>query len=405
MSLARSIRSVLRRDVLLICAVIFCADLVSGIVSPTFSLYAKGLGASLTLIGVLSSTVGLTQLLTSMPIGLQSDKVGRKPVLVLGMLAFAAATAVFALSPSPWLLFPGRILSGLAAVSTFSIGAAYVGDIIRPEERGIAFGLYASSMGLGFAVGPLIGAAVASWGGIPASYLTASALGVLGASIAAWGLKDTRLVRPGVRSQRVGPAWGNMRLLLRNPALLAGSVGNMLTSITFGGMISNFFPLYVAQLGGTQAAINSMFSARAFGSTAARLPTGVLSSRLTGWLTITLALTLVLGVILAMSTTVSLAWLGVLLVIEGIGYGAFLTAGQAFVAEHSTPATRGTAIGVYSTAGSIGSTLSPILLGAVADILGVRAVILTTALLTALGLATIGLLYVRNRRVSEPAAA
>ena len=103
----------MRRDVVSICSVIFLADIVSGILSPTFSLYAQSLGASLAFIGALSSIAGLTQLLTSMPIGALSDRHGRKIVLTLGMLTFAATTTLYALAPNAVLLIPGRVLAGL----------------------------------------------------------------------------------------------------------------------------------------------------------------------------------------------------------------------------------------------------------------------------------------------------
>jgi DHA1 family multidrug resistance protein-like MFS transporter len=188
-----------------------------------------------------------------------------------------------------------------------------------------------------------------------------------------------------------------MGWMLRHPAILAGSVGNLMTSLAFSGLIINFLPLYVAQLGGGLALINAMFAGRALGSMLARFPTATLSRRLSSWLMIALALVLTLVALVGMSLTRSLNVLAALLLLEALAYGTFLTAGQAFVAENSTPSTRSTAIGVYSTAGGVGSTASPLVLGILADILGLPVLFPITASVTALGLVLIVWLYLRRR--------
>ncbi len=400
MTLAQSLRGVLRRDLLAISAVVFCADLVSGVFSPTFALYARSLGASLTLVGVLTSVVGLTQFLSAVPIGIQSDRVGRKPMITLGLLCFAGATTAFALAPNAWALLPGRVLYGLAGVATFYIGSAYVGDVARPEERGVAFGFYTTAMGLGFAIGPLIGSLLAAAYGIPGSYLGAAVVALCGAAIAHLGLRQTRATPGGVQMRRTRPSWAEMRQLIRDPNLSAASIANLVTSVAYNGAILNFFPLYAAQLGAGQTEINSMFSSRAFASTAARIPSGLLAVRLTTWFMILVAPATTAFVLLGMSNTTALAALGVLLILEGIAFGAFLTTGQAFVAEHSVPRTRGAAVGIYSTANSIGSTFSPLLMGIAADLFGVAIVFRLTAALSIVAMLYIGRLYLRRRQLT-----
>ncbi len=400
-SLRSALRGLLRRDVLTICLVVFTADVVGGILWPTFSLYAQGLGASLSFIGALSSITGLTQLVTSMPIGVLSDKHGRKRVLMLGMLAFALATATFALAPNAYFLIPGRVLFGVAGVATFFIGAAYVGDIVTYHERGLAFGLYATAMGLGFGVGPLLGAAVTVSYGVPASYLFASALSLGGAALALWGLRELRLSQGVTNARSLSLLRDGVTQMMRDPHLMAASLCNLLISTTFGGAISNFFPIYAAQLHVSQPTINSMFSARAFGSTLARLPAGAISQRLPSRAIMLSALLVAMTAIFSMAQT-DLVWLlGVLLVMEGVAFGMFLPPGQAFIAEHSTPATRGQVIGVYSTAGSLGGALSPLLLGLVADAWSTRAVFLVTAALVAAGLLATAYLFTRREVVSS----
>ena len=85
--------------------------------------------------------------------------------------------------------------------------------------------------------------------------------------------------------------------------------------------------------------------------------------------------------------------LGALLVLEGIAFGMHLPSGQAFVAEQSTPSTRGQVVGGYSMAGSLGNALSPLVLGIVAEAGGVQAVFPFTVGLIAVGLVIIFALF------------
>src|SRR5690554_735945 len=90
-----------RSQITAVCVVVFTADLVSGILSPTFSIFVEQLGISLVLLGLINTIGGLASLTTSFPIGALSDRVSRPWVIRMGLLAFAAATAIYALSSSP----------------------------------------------------------------------------------------------------------------------------------------------------------------------------------------------------------------------------------------------------------------------------------------------------------------
>lgn len=85
--------------------------------------------------------------------------------------------------------------------------------------------------------------------------------------------------------------------------------------------------------------------------------------------------------------------LSLLLILEGVAFGSFLTSGQIFVAQYSAVDTRGAAVGAYSAAGSLGSIFSPIVLGVVADLGGVQTVFWLTGLLVLLGIVVITYLY------------
>jgi len=131
----------MRRDVLDICLLIFIADVVTGVQTPLFPLYTTSLGASLGVLGLITAVLGLTRLASALPIGMLSDRLDRKTVLVGGMVAFAISFALYALAPNAgWLVLP-RVVQALAMVATFPLGIAYIGDIVETRDRGAAIGV------------------------------------------------------------------------------------------------------------------------------------------------------------------------------------------------------------------------------------------------------------------------
>ena len=373
-----------------------------GVVSPTFSLYAKSLDASLALIGTLSAVVGLTQILSSVPIGMIADTKGRKNVLSAGMLLFAATTFLYTVVPNPYLLFPVRVLAGWAVISTFSMGVAYLGDVIAAHERGLAIGLYSTFLGLGFTVGSAIGGVAAATYGYRASYRIAAIFALVGFAVARRGLVDRSTDQRGVTipeglADPAGiPLSAKLSSMVKEPNLLAVNVAHLVRSVVFGAVV-NFFPLYAASLSVGGATIGSIFATRALISTLTRAPTGLLTTRFSSESLMVVALALAMIVVVSISHTTLPIALGALVAGEGIAFGMSLTAGQAFVTEQSTGSDRGTAMGIYSTAGSVGSTAGPFVLGFVADLWGLAAVFQVTGALVFIGIGVLWYMSLRHR--------
>jgi MFS family permease len=360
----------LRRELVALFWVIFVADTVVGFLLPIFPLRAREIGASLLLIGSLAAFNGATQVLASVPIGLLSDRFGRRLAIVFGSLCFALAALLLALAPAPIWLLLAQVLLGLGIVSVFAMGAAMVGDYAAPSERGLAMGLLTTSMGLGFAAGPLLGGLLAERFGVGQSLLAFVLLSLVGAAFA-WSMLVDEPMSRGVRATN---PFANLRVLAADRLLLLAAVANLLISPVFNGVVVNFVPIQAAQLGFSALMIGGLFSLRALGSSLTRLPTGAISTPTWSHRVMVFALALGGVSIMMVATTTDYAGLSLALIAEGISYGVFLTAGQAFVTQYAEPQVRGAALGAYNMAGGISIALSPFLLGAVADWLGLDTV-------------------------------
>jgi DHA1 family tetracycline resistance protein-like MFS transporter len=101
-------------------------------------------------------TWGLMQFFCGPLLGLLSDRVGRRPVLLISLAGLAIDFLFMAFAPTLAWLFVGRVLNGLTAAS-FSTANAYVADVTAPEKRARAFGLMGSAFSFGFIGGPALG--------------------------------------------------------------------------------------------------------------------------------------------------------------------------------------------------------------------------------------------------------
>lgn len=131
-------------------------DLIGfGMILPLLPFYAESLHASAAQVGLLFSSYSLTQLLFSPLLGRLSDRLGRRPVMLVSILGSAAAHLLFALSGSFAVLVLARSLAGVAA-SNYSIAQAYMADVSAPENRARAMGLIGAAFGIGFVLGPAL---------------------------------------------------------------------------------------------------------------------------------------------------------------------------------------------------------------------------------------------------------
>lgn len=161
-------------------AAIFAARLLGlFMIYPVFASYASRLrGATPATIGIALGVYGLTQGLLQIPYGLVSDRVGRKPVIAVGLLLFAAGSIVAALAHAIGGMTIGRALQGTGAVG--SVVLATVADLTREEVRTRAMAIVGMTIGLSFAVAIVLGPVVAAFSGVPAIFWLTALLAVLG---------------------------------------------------------------------------------------------------------------------------------------------------------------------------------------------------------------------------------
>jgi DHA1 family tetracycline resistance protein-like MFS transporter len=162
-----------RKPLLVIFLTIFLDLLGFGLVLPLLPLYAESFRASPLMVTSISASYSLMQFLFVPIWGRLSDRIGRRPILLLSIAGAFAAYLLMGFSRSLAGLFIARILSGIAGAN-LSVAQAYIADITRPEDRAKGMGLVGAAFGLGFIFGPFIGGTLSS---LPEAWLPAGIVG------------------------------------------------------------------------------------------------------------------------------------------------------------------------------------------------------------------------------------
>jgi len=128
-----------------------------GIVIPIMPFYIENLGAGGTELGLLAASYAVMRLIFGPVWGRLSDRVGRKPILMIGILGYGITMFWFGMATRLWVLFLARSLSGILSSATSPTTMAYIGDSTSEEERGRGMGILGAAVGLGTILGPGIG--------------------------------------------------------------------------------------------------------------------------------------------------------------------------------------------------------------------------------------------------------
>ncbi|WP_337097987.1 MFS transporter [Paenibacillus sp. YIM B09110] len=179
-----------RATILLLMLNIFLVFTGIGLIIPIMPTYMNELHISGSIVGLLVAAFSLTQLLFSPLAGRLSDSLGRKKLIIAGMIVFAVSEWLFGISNGPLFLFVSRMLGGVGAALIMPAVMAYTADVTSNEERAAGMGYINAAITTGFIIGPGIGGYLAEFG-LRVPFYAAAVAGLVAAFITALVLPES----------------------------------------------------------------------------------------------------------------------------------------------------------------------------------------------------------------------
>jgi MFS family permease len=313
---------------------------------PLVPLFARQVGASTVEVGMINAGFMLSAALLSLPLGLMSDRVGRKILILAGMAISCLTSMMLLAARTPLHIGLIYLVSGVGLACFSPAMMSHIGDTVPARFLGRAYGWYTSALYLGMALGPGFGGAIATRG-----FETAFAVSglIIGAGILVGVLRVESPPAPSPTRHGAGNLLADFREIVRIRAVLACWVTTFFSTFAWGSLFS-FFPLYARDAGISIAQTGLIFTTQAAANALVRIPAGHLQDRRGNRRPYILWGNALFGLSIAL-TGASRQELPLYLVFAGVGsaMAVTFTAIGAVLSESVEIRVRGLAMGGYNT--------------------------------------------------------
>ncbi|MFH1060845.1 MAG: MFS transporter [Pseudomonadota bacterium] len=387
-----------RLEILALGLATFISMLGVGILVPILPVWAKELGASAFVLGLIFSSFSASRAVVVPYVGALSDRFGRKRFLEAGLLGYAVLALALVWTTTPGGIILNRAVQGVFAALIMPVSMAMVADLAPGGFEGRSFGSFNTWFLLGFGVGPVLGGLVYDLYGVEANFLLMAGLCLVSLGLVTW------LVREAPAEQRVreSTGWGRQLALVRDRRMLGICLCRVGQTFGMGSYIA-FLPVLGAGQGCSTFEVGLLLTINVLVMTGLQPIAGRLADR---WPRLGLAVAATLAASLGKGLMPLAGGFTLLLacnVAEGLGSGLALPplTALATVRGRQLGAGMGLTMGLYTMALSVGVLFGPILAGLLADLGGLDAAFYLAAAVNALGA---GALWWLGRGTAEPPA-
>ena len=374
---------------------VFTGMLGVGIVIPFLPIYAKTLGATALSIGIFFASFPLAQILFMPTIGRLSDQHGRKWFIAVGLLLCSLLSLWYIYAPNIIYLIIGRFVQGATMALVIPIATAYVGDMAPPEKRGMYMGIFNLFLTSSFGAGPLMGGWISDVYGMEASFYWMGALNIIALIAVLLFLPETR------NATQKQVQHFSYREMLSRPKVQGLALYRMVNAIQMGLWFS-FLPLLATEiLFMNKSQIGAIIAAYMLVNSLVQVPMGRLADRMNRQILIAVGgylSSLAFALVFMSNGFVHLLLIGTL---AGALGAVSMPALSAIAADEGHHSGMGAIMGVINMAMSAGMMLGPVLAGALAEVIGLRALFLFSGVVGLLGTAAFGWLTIEHAKAQS----
>lgn len=400
-----------RGIVLRVALVIGLAELGFATVIPLLPLHlTEHLGASVKLVGTVVAAFALVETVLKTAWGSVADRLGRRPMIIGGLVVSSVAPMIMAVLRTAWLFVPLRLIDGAGSSALWPAASAIIADTTPPSRRATAMGALNMFFLAGLGFGPALGLFVVGFAGSYAAgfYLAGVVLlaAALVAAVTLRGLGATHLMPPdgaeiGYHVVAPNPHLGEMVDDARRSPLLLVMLVVAFVQMFGAGLLAPILVIYAKRVVGlSEHAMGTLFLVLMLSIAAASLPSGRLADRWGKMRSVSWGMVLASAGMWILPLSPRITVLGAGAVLLGLSYALSTPAWHALVSELAPPGRTGLAMGASQTAQGLGLVLGPLLGGVLWDTLGHRAPFVGAAALLTAGTL---LLLVMARRFGAPA--
>ena len=335
-----------------------------GIVMPIFPYYIDSLGMAGIELGVLAASFAIARIILAGPMGRLSDRVGRKPILIISLLGFAFSNIIYAYAYDVVVMIAARSLEGAISAGFFPAANAFVSDVTTSKNRGTAMGYLSMGNMVGFVVGPALGGFLAQFLGIRIPFILAGL-----AAFFTMGLLYVLVQEPVKRTIKEAVPKVPIREVLSRARGIYGALGIAMFANMFAmGILEVAFLLdAVINLNIQPYEIGIFFGVIGITMIIGNVVFGKLSdTRGRKWLIVIGAIVGAgsMGMFILAQNSVNLVIAGIVL---SIGMSMRGPAIQALIADVTDPSAYGTMMGVFGAVSNSAYAVSPLISGQIFD--------------------------------------
>jgi DHA1 family multidrug resistance protein-like MFS transporter len=336
-----------------------------GMANAFLPIQAEQLDPSGLLVGLVVSSYHSVRLFFELPSGVVSDRIGRKKLILLGILMSAGGALVCSSATSVYTLILGRALWGVGAAFFFLNNTALIMNMFEPSSRGKALGTFQSLEMVGSVVGQPFGAFIAQFLGYSASYHISAAMVGFGVIPILVSKDFSRRASASLTSSENGRKV-DLSKMVRNPYLLILCVTVFIRMMINRGITGTILELYLVDyLAISLGIVGVALMIRSAGFSLTTLGSGILADKFGSRLTVVVGTVLEAMSMILYTFSKSLETVIPVVILDGLGSGMLSVSLMVILSHQVSTSQTGSAVGLYRTFQDAGAVIGPIALMAI----------------------------------------
>lgn len=352
---------------LLICLSQLCVSIGRNLVNPILPLYVSSFNVSYTVVGLVMSSFGISRIFVEIPGGALTDRMGRKPIILVGYLLSIASHFIAGFAHTPLELAVSRMLMGTGSALMLTAGTVYVAEMATEDARTRDLARFQSMLSIAGIVGPTLGGVISDTLGTRSIFFVAAGVSIIGVLLILMLRSAGNVSKP---EDERSPSTISIIEIMKNRRMIILSAACFMMFFLFSSIRGTMIPVYGADV----LKLSAVEIGLVFSLTSATTVVGLvfLTHRLEehfGRPTV-LVLALVVNAIAVflISLATNVLTLSAFVVPLGLGLSMLQPTVFAMISDHAEPRNRGLTMGISRTVAAFGIVIGPTMVGGLMDL-------------------------------------